>query len=309
MSESGSHRRHVDHCLNCGAPSPRAFCPECGQEAFDAAVTFRQQMAHFLEEVIGVESRLPQTMKLLLTRPGALTRAYNSGQRVRFVTPLKLYLFASVAFFLLLSLLPGRQSAQFVRVTKPGNTTLVVQPEDASFTISFRTAPGEIPVTADDFDAWLKEGENGKTFPRFLQPHVRAMLKSPDGFVGSLIEMASKASMALVPIHALFLKLLYWRPRRLYGEHIVFSLHVHSFAYLANSLAAIFSVFASAGAAALVNTLVFLWSMVYLVVAARTAYVEGIARSAFKMAVAGIGYGIALVGVLLLVLASALFEA
>ncbi len=96
-------RPHVDHCLNCGAATPGAYCSACGQEAVGGAVTFRDHVAHFFEEVFTVESRLPQTLRLLFTRPGELTRAYHAGERVRYVTPLKLYLFASVAFFLALS--------------------------------------------------------------------------------------------------------------------------------------------------------------------------------------------------------------
>ena len=150
---SHDHRKHVDHCLNCGAPTPGAFCSTCGQEAVDAAVTFRDQLAHFFEEVIGVESRLPQTLKLLLTRPGALTRAYNGGQRVRYVTPLKLYLFASVAFFLVVSVSAARGKTQIVSMDHGGPSVglqLSGSPADPT------KKPDKEFKTAEDFDEWLK---------------------------------------------------------------------------------------------------------------------------------------------------------
>ena len=36
----------------------------------------------------------------------------------------------------------------------------------------------------------------------------------------------------LLPLFAVSLKLLYWRPKRLYVEHLIFLLHVHAFAFL-----------------------------------------------------------------------------
>ncbi len=235
---SAGHRKHVDHCLNCAAPTPGAYCPACGQEAVDAAVTclncaaptpgaycpacgqeavdaavtFRDQIAHFFEEVFTVEARLPQTVKILVMRPGALTRAYNSGQRVRFVTPLKLYLLASVTFFLLLSLSASRAAPELHSqpAVQGGQTTA------EGFSLRIVPPPGEKPrdtptvapiKTPEEFDAWLANPKNAKAFPPFLLPHIRALLKSPNGFVGSLIDLCSKATIALVPIHALLLTL------------------------------------------------------------------------------------------------------
>lgn len=301
VMSSSHHRKHVDHCLNCGAPTPDAFCAACGQEAVDAAVTFRDQMAHFFEEVIGVESRLPRTVKLLLTRPGALTRAYNGGQRVRYVTPLKLYLFASVAFFLVLSLSAAR-----------GKTHLVDAHDDHHAQITIGASPSaagsEHFASVDAYDAWLKEPGNAEKVPAFLEPHLRSFIKSPEGFLSTLLDTMSKASMALVPIHALLLKLLYWRPRRLYGEHIVFSLHLHAFAYVAYGLSTLIGLVASAGVGGAADSIAFLGGAVYSVAAARTAYAEGVVRSAIKMAIVAVGYGMALAGVVGLAAAAAFFQ-
>ena len=241
---------------------------------------------------------MPQTLRLLITRPGEVTRAYNAGKRARFVTPLKLYLFASVVFFLVLSVLPGRHNAQFVKVAKPSATTLLLEPKpDTSFTISFSPAPGEVPVGVDDFDAWLKTEDNARLLPPFFVAHIRAMLKSPDGFLGSLIDATSKASMLLVPIYALFLKVLYVlrRPRLFYGEHLVFSLHLHSFVYLLNTLSVLLTLALTNRVSGILNAV--------LVSGARSTPSSprgprtdrGSMRSTLKMATAGVAYLIALV--------------
>jgi hypothetical protein len=326
-----SHTRpHVDQCLNCGAATPGAYCSACGQEAVGGAVTFRDHVAHFFEEVFTVESRLPQTLRLLLTRPGELTRAYNAGARVRYVTPLKLYLFASVAFFLVLSFAaPKAASPRFERVHNPkpegmhvvlGGAPWPSSAPSSSSSSSSAPSPGSgasppaqtAPnswTDAETFDEWLKKPENAGAMPAFIQPHVRALLKSPEGFMGGLVDLLSKASMVLVPIHALLLKLAYLRSRRFYGEHIVFSLHLHAFAYLAFAIAMGGLVRAPDSVASGAESVVMIAGAVYASLAARRAYGEGLARSAIKMSAVGVGYVLALFAVVTLAASAAFFMA
>ncbi len=305
-----SHRRHVENCLNCGAETPGAFCPACGQEATDASVTLRDQLSDFFAEVLTVEARLPQTVRLLMLSPGALTRAYNSGQRVRYVTPLKTYLFASVVFFVLLAFNTSRAEPHLSHTGKADGLNFVVDapdsaaPEAGAATDTTEKAPpgGSVDPFASEasFDRWLAEPGKDKSVPPWLEPHLRSLIKSPKGFVAALVDMISKASMVLVPIHALLLKLLYWKPRRLYGEHIVFSLHMHSFVYVLFTLSALVGLLFSTSTGGVRNVVTIVWSMAYSVLAARTAYSETWVRSAVKMAVAGAGYGLAMMGVVML---------
>ena len=56
-----------------------------------------------MAEQLGLESKVPTTLWRLISRPGVLTREYLAGKRVRSLLPLRLYLSASVIYFLLLS--------------------------------------------------------------------------------------------------------------------------------------------------------------------------------------------------------------
>jgi hypothetical protein len=313
---ASSPRHHVDHCLNCNAPTPEHFCPVCGQEAVDAAVRFRDQVAHFFEEVLGVESRLPQTARLLLTRPGELTRAYNSGQRVRYVTPLKLFLFVGAAFFFVVSFSASRPHPTSV-ASQPalgsGYTITLGKPTKPSVNVNAVGAPGTDAGTTATFqneaelDAWLAKPENAKAMPAFVRPHVRSLIKDPAAFQSSMVDLMSKATLVLVPLHALILRLLYLRARRFYGEHIVFSLHLHAFAYLLFGSATLLGVFLSSDGETTADAIALTGGSVYSVMAARTAYGEGWARSAMKMIVAGVGYALALTLATALVAAIAFF--
>jgi len=98
-SEAGSPR-----CLNCGAELSGPFCSVCGQEDTELRVSLRRLAKDFLAEQLGLESKVPTTLWTLISKPGLLTKEYLGGRRVRSLLPLRLYLSASVVYFLLLAL-------------------------------------------------------------------------------------------------------------------------------------------------------------------------------------------------------------
>jgi Protein of unknown function (DUF3667) len=63
------------------------------------------------------------------------------------------------------------------------------------------------------------------------------MMKGGNGFGDSFVGRISWALLLLMPILALWLKLLYIRDRRYYVEHLIFSFHIHSFAFVVLTLA------------------------------------------------------------------------
>jgi hypothetical protein len=59
-------------------------------------------MRELIEPHLFLDGKMMMTLAALLMRPGMLTRAFIEGRRVRFVSPIRLYLFTSFAFFLAL---------------------------------------------------------------------------------------------------------------------------------------------------------------------------------------------------------------
>jgi hypothetical protein len=88
-------------CINCGTALKGRICHSCGQDSD----TFHRPVWSLLWEVldglIGLDGRLWRTLPALMFRPGYLTRKYLEGVRARYVQPFRLYLFASVIFFVL----------------------------------------------------------------------------------------------------------------------------------------------------------------------------------------------------------------
>jgi hypothetical protein len=58
------------------------------------------------DELVGWDGKFVRTIRLLLTRPGELTRAVIGGQRARYVGAVRLYLMCSVVFFLVQTATP-----------------------------------------------------------------------------------------------------------------------------------------------------------------------------------------------------------
>jgi hypothetical protein len=97
-------RSVAEPCLNCGDATVGRFCPSCGQRKVHVLVSLRTILGDVLEEQLALSRALPGTVIGLLFRPGFLTREYVRGRMVRYVAPFRLYLVASVVFFLLISL-------------------------------------------------------------------------------------------------------------------------------------------------------------------------------------------------------------
>jgi hypothetical protein len=87
-------------CENCGAPLQGEHCYACGQPTKGLVRHFSSVMGDFFDTVFNIDSRVLRTLGPLLTRPGFLSLEYFSGRRVRYVTPMRLFLFLSlIAFF------------------------------------------------------------------------------------------------------------------------------------------------------------------------------------------------------------------
>lgn len=96
--------RQDKHCLNCGTEVPERYCTHCGQENAVPHESFSHLVKHFIGDVLHYDSQFLTTLKYLLFRPGRLTKEYLAGKRVSYVNPIKLYIFVSFVFFLVLAL-------------------------------------------------------------------------------------------------------------------------------------------------------------------------------------------------------------
>ena len=90
-------------CLNCGHPLELShrYCPNCAQLNSIKSLTFRDFIEEFLGSIIDYDSRLFQTVKAMLLRPGQISLDYLSGKRVTYTNPFRFLLSLAIIFFLL----------------------------------------------------------------------------------------------------------------------------------------------------------------------------------------------------------------
>ena len=87
-------------CQNCGAVLLGEHCHACGQPTKGLVRHFSSIIGDFLDSVFELDSRILRTLGPLLLKPGFLTNEYFDGRRVRYVSPVRLFVFLSIfAFF------------------------------------------------------------------------------------------------------------------------------------------------------------------------------------------------------------------
>ncbi|MGJ3230383.1 MAG: DUF3667 domain-containing protein [Oceanicaulis sp.] len=88
-------------CANCHTPLQGPVCHNCGQLADEYHRPARGLVFEIIEGLTALDGRVARTIPDLLLRPGRVTRAYLKGARARFMPPFRLYIIASLIFFLL----------------------------------------------------------------------------------------------------------------------------------------------------------------------------------------------------------------
>lgn len=103
----------LETCKNCGEEFEKdfKFCPHCGQQVRDkltVAVLFYNTISNYFS----FDAKFFKSFIPLMTRPGYLAKTFIEGKRLLYLHPAQLYLFVSVVFFFLLSVLVVKDKVQ-----------------------------------------------------------------------------------------------------------------------------------------------------------------------------------------------------
>ena len=101
-------------CLNCGHPLDKSdkYCPNCSQLNSNKHLSARDFFAEFLGSILVYDSRLRNTLQVLLFRPGVISKNFIQGQRLKYANPFRFFLSVSIIFFLLNSLLSTMSNSE-----------------------------------------------------------------------------------------------------------------------------------------------------------------------------------------------------
>jgi ribosomal protein L40E len=87
-------------CLNCNAELQGRFCHKCGPENIEPKESFLHLLSHLVSHEFHFDSKFFSTAKHLLLTLGFLTKEYMAGRRVSYLDPIRMYIFLSAFFFL-----------------------------------------------------------------------------------------------------------------------------------------------------------------------------------------------------------------
>jgi Protein of unknown function (DUF3667) len=262
----------LPNCENCGAPMAGPFCAKCGQHAVDYRRSFRYVVLDVLDSFLSWDSKFFATIGWLIARPWHLTNEFLAGRRVRYVHPLRVYLLASILFFFVVNYWaksihadPSKLSAEDraeiaadpdippavkAKIQRALDAKGLTQPEaqmspspEATVApqpsaIASPPLPSASPSPSGDYGPMMQfDKPPSDPFEKWLEQRAKEKMGEHGSkmalFIATLFSNLPYMMLCCIPLFALVLKVLYVRKRVFYIDHLVYALHIHSFAYLA----------------------------------------------------------------------------
>ncbi|HQS55851.1 MAG: hypothetical protein B7Y15_10780, partial [Bacteroidetes bacterium 24-39-8] len=121
---SHQKERQEKNCLNCYSEVHGRFCQVCGQENIETKESFWSLATHFVYDVTHFDGKFFSTLKYLLFRPGFLSQEYLRGRRTAYLHPIRMYVFTSAIFFLILFSFYQKASESIVKINGNQKTTV-----------------------------------------------------------------------------------------------------------------------------------------------------------------------------------------
>lgn len=159
-----------------------------------------------------------------------MTKEFNAGKRVRYILPLRMYLFVSIIYFFVLSLESPDQL--FTDSQRQGNWNFsfsddedekIVIPMDSLVLLTDSLGKDELAKSLgveSDFGMIL------------VQQLGKIVEKRGEGFSELILKNVSFLMFILLPIFALLLFIFFRKNKYYYLEHLVHAFHLHAFIFL-----------------------------------------------------------------------------
>jgi hypothetical protein len=157
------------------------YCPNCGQENNTHKIPVKHIVLETFEDFFHFDTKLWNTVKTTFAKPGKITTDYLEGKRARYVPPVKLYIFISFIFFLLL----GKLSDHAIDGSNKKRTGKIKTEQTASITLNELLGDKKIYYSNDSNDVRLMDFEY--TSVENLQQQLKRLKTAPDKVIDSLL--------------------------------------------------------------------------------------------------------------------------
>jgi hypothetical protein len=286
------------------------YCHVCGQENTEPKETVWHLVNHFFSDITHFDGKFFSTVKYLLARPGLLSREYMNGRRASYLHPIRLYVFTSAFFFLMVFSFskfrprddtsnhaardttrsswykPQRYDSLYIdpksRVTI--DRTWLQYPTVAAYDSAQRQLPDSLR------DGWWKR-QMQREIITVDQEYHKDPKNFREHFLDHFLHSFPKILFVSLPFFALILQFLYFRRRKqyYYADHGIFTIHVYCATFILMLLIIWLNRIADAIAwrwpgvvIGVLKTGIILYMFVYLFQALRTFYGQGRAKTLLK---------------------------
>jgi len=288
----GDHEHPLlPHCRNCDARMRGQYCARCGQRARLRMITLWELLRDVVGEIFEHDSRVWRSLIPLLFRPGYLTSEYLAGRQMRYMPPVRMYLFLSIVFFVVAALGPDNGAV----LQSEGGFTFSDTPPADDGEEAIDTDEGFQCNIPPDFGTGVGWLDRIFTPERLEQTCQKIAADHAASFLKALVDNLPAMMFLFLPVLALVLKVLYLGSRRYYTEHLLFALHYHAFFFLIASLSMLMWMLVRAvdrgeTAAGITTAVVSLYLPWYLYRAMRRVYDQHVLIRLFKYFVLVIAY-------------------
>ncbi len=301
------------------------YCPRCGQENSRLKMSVRGLLSELFEDYVSLDSRFGRSIKPFFFQPGLLTVRFMRGHRIRYANPVRLYLLISLFHFFILSQtydnteIPQMDALQsqmenlqshVVNLQKiSSDTTVVPDVFSLDFQENFSKLQDSI-MNIPVFEGSLPETiiiqeKTHELLQRMIQEERSVMEilgtiiarqkhklnQSEDHILERyLLQNIPVLMFILLPLYAVILKLFF--RKKYYINHIIHSLHLHSFLFIALTPFWIYGIFQglNVNGAILVAGI----TTIYTIFSFRKVYRIPFGRSSLMVALSGLLYAIAI---------------
>ncbi len=199
-------------CPSCRAVTTGRYCVQCGEKQLES---HDRSLRHYLGEALEVlthfDTKIIRSVGLLLSRPGFLSTEWLQGKRIRYVSPLRLFLLLNIVYYISLTAL---QSSTVTALTRLEFNTF--------------TTPLAVQLHGNDF------------YPAYAARQVAEKLRLQaldyadlqQKYDATAAVLSKTLVFALIPVIALLFRSLFIRRKVFFADHLVIATHFWSFVLL-----------------------------------------------------------------------------
>lgn len=267
MSVDINKAQQGSYCLNCGSKLQGKFCHYCGQQKIEHDHGILATLAHFVGDFVHFDSLIFRTLFPLLFRPGFLVNEYLAGRRARYLHPIRMYVFLSIVFFSIFFLTTSREEAVGIQI-RPDvlinlDTLQSMDKEEARRFLELNQQDDFVVLDDVSYkskaqyrahqDTLPEADKDGKIEQFFMLKliGIGERLGNDSSFFGELGDNFKKhmpkLAFLLLPLIALWMKLLFFRGKVPYLSHLIFTIQWYNFSFVLGSIFLLLSLLPGVG--------------------------------------------------------------